>query len=268
MLNRVFCSLLWYLLLHRPLVASTSLRTLHPSWKCWSNDVELFADMSCARNGASYLPGKRNAVGNAASDLSASPRRVTDGGPWGYVPVCTEPVERLGSELCVYTSTTFADGRGISIITSPQLAEELTRLSIFNGQNSTDEIPEPYGKLQITTDPSKGKGALAGSHFRAGNEVSSNVPILLSHEATMHLSQTAREELLRAAVLQLPVATQKLFLRLTPSNTHPEFLLSDIFVNNAGFPLKSGNHHYFCLFPEMALFNHDCAPKLIPHYPY
>jgi hypothetical protein len=52
-----------------------------------------------------------------------------DFGPWPYRPVCTEPLEKMnGAELCVYTNTEFNGGRGISIVTTPELSEAFAAL--------------------------------------------------------------------------------------------------------------------------------------------
>ena len=258
-----------YLLLRESEAVSTSLKS-GLSTQCWPKHVELFQQFGCARTGASYISGKSMPAGggilegNPHTDRSREP----SDDPWEYDPVCTtRKVEKLETELCVYTSTTFAGGRGISIITTPELIETFTRLPIFKHPHPRDGLQHSKG-LQITTTQSKGKGALAGSHFQAGDAVASNVPFILTLNGTMTgvTSRTEREELLRVAVLQLPASTRRSVLQMTPLKFRPDFYLGGILMNNAGFLMNRGDRQYYSLFPEMAFLNHDCAPKLVPYY--
>src|ERR1700748_632808 len=51
--------------------------------------------------------------------------------PWTHKPVCTEYLDDIGSKLCVYTNATFSNGRGVSIFTTPQIAEKFASLPPF-----------------------------------------------------------------------------------------------------------------------------------------
>lgn len=67
---------------------------------------------------------------------------------WTHQPVCTEILEALGSELCVYTNATFSHGRGISIFTTPRIAEEIAALLPFHD----DEAHAKHG-INDAEDP-------------------------------------------------------------------------------------------------------------------
>ena len=248
--------------------ASSSLTAVGLSSQCWPKDIELFADLGCARNGLTYLVAKHDppiSSGNVVPVIGANSADETS--PWTYVPVCTSVLEKLGTELCVFTSTEFAAGRGISIITIPQLAEKLA--TSFIRRSPTIDGLSHSSRFGITSETqSKGRCAVAKQDFQRGDEVASNLPILLQHHSVNELSWLEREEVLRVAISQLPFSTQQLLGRLTAEPARDEFFLSGIMYNHAGFAINITDHKHHGLYPEMAFFNHDCAPKLVlPHCP-
>jgi hypothetical protein len=245
--------------------ASPSPSTARLSWQCWPENVKLFADLACSRNGSSYLVARHNLSSDAIPRLDASSSGPAGSHPWTHLPVCTGALEKLGgSELCVYTNAAFGGGRGISIITIPQLAEELTTLPSFKNLTALDGVLHSDLLRFSHKTPSKGWYALANRGFRSGDEIASHVPILLTNGYAMEeLSWPEREELLRAAILQLPVATQRLLASLTSAFAAPELFIAGIVENHAGYLVEPGlgGQEYGGFFPEMGFFNHDCAPK-------
>ena len=62
---------------------------------------------------------------------SGSRKTISPYAPWTHRPICTDTLPSLGSKLCVYTNDSFSNGRGISIFTTPKVAEEFAYLPAF-----------------------------------------------------------------------------------------------------------------------------------------
>lgn len=243
-----------------PWAASSLPNTTRLSWQCLPENVALFADLACSRNGPSYLVAKHGLSNHDTSGLQL--RRTAESSPWSYEPVCTGAIEKIGSELCVYTSVEYAGGRGISIVAAPEIAEKFAALLPFEDPTALDGLLLT-GYVSVTPQTqSKGRTALAKQNLRSGDQLASNVPVVVSSHALDGFSGPEREELLRVAVLRLPVATQRLLSRLTWEGD-AEFLIYDFYDHHAGFPVKIGGHNHYALYPELSYFNHDCAPKSV-----
>ena len=240
-------------------IPNTSPDSARLAWQCLPPGTALFSDLACSLNGTSYLVSNRGLSNHAAS--VPQPIRTTDSGPWSYEPICTAAIEEIGSKICVYTDLEFSNGRGISIITTPELAEKFAALPSFQDRAALDKLLVT-GNVDITPEmPGRGRIALARHDLESGTSVSSNVPIIVSAQALDDFfSLPEREEVLRAAVLRLPIATQRLLARLT-WETDEELLIYGYFDHHAGFPVEVGAHRHYALFPELSYFNHACAPK-------
>lgn len=214
-------------------VTSFPLGVSRLSWQCWPENIELLVDLACSRNGSSYIAAKYHPSSEDAVPLN----REMEFSPWAYRPVCTDTVGIVGSELCVYTSTKFASGRGISFVTTPQLAEEMALLLPVRDETALDGILHS-NLFQITQRTKfRGRCGLARHDFEAGDEVGSKVPILLMHDAMLELSWPEHEELLRVAVLQLPFMTQRLLGLLSSNTDRPDLVLSGRSCLNIPFHL-------------------------------
>ena len=242
-------------------VSSFPSNTTRLSWHCLPQQIALFADLSCSIHGPSYPISRHGSPQLNAIDLQ--PRRSVGHSPWSYEPMCTGAIERVGSELCIYTNIEYAGGRGISIVTAPKIAEDFAN-TLLSFQNSTalDGLLLT-GLVSVTPRTiSKGRVALAKQDIGGGELVASNVPILVASPALDDLSGPEREEVLRAAVLQLPVPTQRLLAKLT-WDSDDEYLLYGYCDYHAGFPVDVGGHSHFSLYPELSYFNHACGPKSV-----
>ena len=245
--------------------ASLSLPTAKLSWQCWQKSLQLFADLSCSLNGSSFLtsPNLQQeplsepiAPFIPLSSLETSP----SGSPWSFIPVCTAFLPALEAPLCVYTSIAFAHGRGISILTTPELAVEFASLPSIR---SPSDVPPDFSVNQFhITRPTRAKGrvALAEKDIHRHERIGASMPILISLEEHV-LSWQEREELMRAAVLRLPPTTQSLLRNMTAYAGGPDFMLSGIAINHGGFSVEMRGREHFGIFPEMVFYNHHCAPK-------
>lgn len=182
-------------------------------------------------------------------------------GPWTHKPVCTDFLEELGSELCVYTNATFSQGRGISIFTTPRIAEEYATLLPFHDPEalSSRGINIPNGVWYTKDIPGKGVGMLAKRDLQRGDLITAFTPYLLSHTENI-LSTEEREKFLQIALSQLPIESQEHYLGLAKIYHIPSVVVQDVCKANS-FEMQVGGQMHLAVFPETSRINHACAPK-------
>lgn len=181
-------------------------------------------------------------------------------GPWSYEPACTASLGALGGRpLCVYTNRSFAGGRGLSVFTTPQIAEHIAGLPAFqvhdvlehgvndlkdgtdsHGINKFDhvttsshwvdeinEINETQGCWYTRPIPNKGIGMFAKKHLRRGDLITAYTPVLVAYSETL-LSRAEREKFLQLAINQLPGPTREGYLQLATVYGDPRIVVQDI----------------------------------------
>jgi hypothetical protein len=181
--------------------------------------------------------------------------------PWSHKPICTEFLEGLGSELCVYTNATFSQGRGISIFTTPKIAEEYAALLPFHDAEILQKrgINSPEGPWYTKSLPGKGIGMLAKQDLKRGDLITAYTPYLLAHAENV-LSTQEREKFLRIALEQLPIASQEHYLSLARYYNEPSVVVQDIVKANV-FEMQLAGQMHLVVVPEPSRLNHACAPK-------
>lgn len=177
--------------------------------------------------------------------------------PWSYRPTCTGTLPSIPSGLCVYTSTTFASGRGISLVTTPRTAEYAASLPAFQSQaQSTNAHSTLWHAASI---PGKGIGTLASQDLKSDSKILEYTPAFLAYLED-ELPTLARETLWRTAISQLPAPTRDDFLALVTIYNDPRVKVQDIVKANT-FQLLLGAVNHLAIFPETSRLNHDCAPN-------
>ncbi|KAF2869649.1 hypothetical protein BDV95DRAFT_448922, partial [Massariosphaeria phaeospora] len=179
--------------------------------------------------------------------------------PWTHAPICTDVLQSLGSKLCVYTNTSFSNGRGISIFTTPTVAAEFASLPAFQDPAALANVNIFSGNWYTQELPGKGMGVLASQHLNFGDRVTAYTPALLAHPAE-ELSTMDREKYFRIAVDQLPAATRDSYLQLSTIFGIPEVRVQDIVKANT-FQLELGGQNHLAVFPETSRLNHACSPN-------
>ncbi|KAF2800890.1 hypothetical protein K505DRAFT_344877 [Melanomma pulvis-pyrius CBS 109.77] len=167
----------------------------------------------------------------------------------------------LGSKLCVYTIASFSNGRGISIFTTPKIAEDFANLPAFLDAAAMDQINAYSGAWYTQELPGKGIGMLAKKTLKFGDRVTAYTPALLAY-LEGELPTLEREKYFRLAVSQLPDATRDRFLQLATVYGDPRIRVQDIVKANT-FQLELGGHNHLAVFPETSRLNHACAPKYV-----
>lgn len=188
--------------------------------------------------------------------------------PWSHAPICTQHFDEIDSALCIYTSTSFAGGRGISILSTVESVDVLAMHPAFRGDLSTEELYAPSTKDRAWYTqpiPGKGIGMLAKRTIKRGELLAKHTPLLLVHPAIEQLMDVLdREKLLKMAVDQLPDQSKEQFLAMGTSINDPRIQIQDIIVTNS-FQLYLSTGMHMVVVPEPARINHACNPNAIYH---
>ncbi|KAH8814965.1 hypothetical protein F5884DRAFT_158077 [Xylogone sp. PMI_703] len=178
--------------------------------------------------------------------------------PWSYEPAC---ISLQGSQepICVYTNSSFGRGRGISIFTTPRIAEEFAGLPPFHDAALLENINQPSNLWYTKQIPSKGTGMLAKKDLKRGDLITSYTPILIALIGEK-MSSLEREKYLRIAIDQLPPATRDAYLSLSTIYGHANMIVQDVLKANT-FEMHIGGVMHLAIFPEPARINHECAPN-------
>jgi hypothetical protein len=194
-------------------------------------------------------------------DLRSIENNASAFAPWSYEPICTRVLDNLGSKLCVFTSQTFGNGRGISLFTTPTISEKIAASAPFHAPNvlSSNAINIVESRWYTSPTPKKGLGMFAKDRVGRGDTITANTPVLVAYTEGF-LPKVEREKFLRIAVDQLPLPTRESLLELSNLYDDPDIALQGIVSGNA-FDLQVGGSGHLAVFPEAARINHACSPN-------
>ncbi|EUC30627.1 hypothetical protein COCCADRAFT_39160 [Bipolaris zeicola 26-R-13] len=172
-----------------------------------------------------------------------------------------ERMADINDKLCVYTDTSFAQNRGISIFTTPSLAKDFASLPAFRDASAlvSQSINKPTDTYHATSIPGKGIGMLASRPLKFGERVTAYTPAFLAYLES-ELSTLDREALWRTAIEQLPAELKEKFLGLATVYGDPRVQIQDIVKANTFQVLLNGVNH-LAVWPETSRLNHACAPN-------
>jgi hypothetical protein len=180
--------------------------------------------------------------------------------PWTHTPYCVKPANRpkKGPRYCIYTSTTFRGGDGLSVIATPEVAAGLiaahddavipSRLWTHpaNPLLDSDIDPPPY---EIQDIPGKGKGAIARQKFKQWQTVMVDFAVaILPMDLFEAVSPAQGRTLMERAIEQLPKETKWTALSLAAS-TGGGGLVQDILSTNS-FGIDIDGIPHVALFPR------------------
>ncbi|KAF1813010.1 SET domain-containing protein [Eremomyces bilateralis CBS 781.70] len=184
---------------------------------------------------------------------------------WSHRPKCMRKSEDHDF-YCIFTSTAFANGRGISIFTDPATAKSIAGLPAFTNPETVahinDESGSPFEKRAL---PGRGFGLVATRPFHRGDSVFSHTPVYMVNDQTYEaLNEEDRLEMQQEAVRRLPPGTRDLYLEL-----HGHFggdAIDDRLNTNSFYvELDSDrDEKHNIMLPETSRINHDCRPN--SHY--
>lgn len=179
--------------------------------------------------------------------------------PWTHKPVCTDFLKTVGDQLCVFTDSNFANERGISIFTTPKIAEQFASLPPYQTPSSLQKINKFSKTWYASSLPGKGIGLLASKPLQRGDLITAYTPLFLAHPE-QSLNSRTREFFFRKAVDQLPEESRNSYLNLTTIFGDPSVIAQDVLKANT-FEMQVGGFMHFALFPETSRINHGCGPK-------
>ncbi|KAL3422705.1 hypothetical protein PVAG01_06861 [Phlyctema vagabunda] len=176
--------------------------------------------------------------------------------PW------TLPIHCLHSapEYCIHTTSSIANGRTLSILTTTRVATSLTPV--------LSQVPDVYPPMGHTLYyeqvlPGRGIGLIANQTIEAGQLLLISTPVLIVNEEMFDLvAETERFGFQTRAAESLDPETQRLFFALAGHFGGDR--VEDIVRTNA-FAAKIEGQRHGIVVPEAARFNHACRPKNLPN---
>lgn len=184
--------------------------------------------------------------------------------PWTHAPTCLDafPSENATTKqtFCVYTSARFAGDRGISFVTTPEVATAYL-LESFSHEDQEDRGDEVWEVKEA--GKGKGKGVFIKLDWRRvdeGDSVMMKHPVLIVSKEVLHpKAREERHRLLELAVKQLSELTRDRVMGLAKSRGGHE--LDDLLQTNAMSIGALGGVPHLALLPETARVNHACRPN-------
>lgn len=200
-------------------------------------------------------------IGESLGDDKVLTHNTEDYSPWSYAPVCTDVLPNVKDKLCVYTSTSFGNGRGISLFTTPSLADRILSSPAFTDPFEFDDqqVNINSGAWKAVPIPNKGIGVLASRDLKFKDRVTAYTPAIIAY-LEMDLSTAVREGWWRKAIDQLPEKLRNDYLSLTYIYGDERVRVQDIVKANT-FQVNIEGVNHLAVFPETSRLNHACNPK-------
>ena len=163
------------------------------------------------------------------------------------------------TNICSYTDPSFSRGRGMTVITTPEIAGRLYKNSSAFTQPIPDdvniEVNPPYYLKSI---PGRGVGVIVNKTLNRGDVIFKYTPVLVVHADIFELMDSkVRMELQRKSIESLPPASRDMFLAL-----HGHFGGDEIEdrINTNAFQIELGGDNddddedmHYIILPETAV---------------
>ncbi|RDW63651.1 hypothetical protein BP6252_11196 [Coleophoma cylindrospora] len=189
---------------------------------------------------------------------------------WSFSSPCIKSIQSE-EEICVFTDSNFAQGRGISLITTVARAKFIASQPAFTNLDGIKLLPQTTPPSYMMTEiPGKGMGLEAIHDIKQGELIMADTPSLMVDSRSFKWLPAKERRLLQtAAVEHLPEAHQAAIMQLTAHvNTRgmpkDEIVGKITLVNSFDvIPdlLDPVRDEFFTLFPNISRFNHDCRPN-------
>lgn len=240
-----------HLFLH--LAAATATLATHVTLdrQCWIEHTLTSSAPYTSRNGQEYISLIPAYLQKQRKDYT----------PWSHTPICTPKLPSINNVLCIYTSTSFSNGRGISIFTTPSAAKDFAALPAFQNLSVFQDraINVPTNTSRPTSIANKGIGLLSTKPLKFANRITSYTPVFLAY-LEGELSTLDRENWWRRAIYQLPAKSRDEFLSLAYVFGDERVRVQDIVKANT-FQVEVGGVNHLAIFPETSRLNHACNAK-------
>lgn len=162
--------------------------------------------------------------------------------PWTYEPQCSSKTSN-----CVFTHVGFAQGRGISLYTTPELAQLLVESAPFVNSSVLEDANTHLGAFKVVDIPGKGKGVIASRTIERGELLMAYTPTNIYKAGVL-----SKEDyhLMHLATNQLPEAARERFMDLAAHGAE------DGIVDRMGTNMFSGvidEVDHYLIIPEAAV---------------
>lgn len=164
------------------------------------------------------------------------PENGDKGGPWTHRPVCIESdtasleedETEEEEEFCIFTNTTFNHGKGVSIFTTPSIAQEFSELPAFQSGSSDSRTDGKRNHVWYTKFlPGRGAGMLAKKKLGQGELILESRPVLVVNPKRK-MGRRFGEEVLGRAVDQLRGVTRGRYLGLARGTGDESVRVQDV----------------------------------------
>jgi hypothetical protein len=165
---------------------------------------------------------------NHSLSLSEAYNNLATSSPWQYPPFCANVSTHNYSArdvFCTFTSTSFASGRGISILTTPRIAKKIVASPAFTSPKPQPALfsasnPPPFEVRHI---PGRGMGVVANRTIQKGDRLFAYPVIGIFHnDAFVKKDSPSYKEhvdLFEKAITQLPHSTAEKLWALAAHET-------------------------------------------------
>lgn len=178
--------------------------------------------------------------------------------PWTFWPECFSN-EDTADPYCLFSDQSFADGRGIFILTTEPLAHGMLQKQAFQNPKSLHRSNQhsnpPFEQHDF---PIKGRGLIANKTLFRGDKIFASTPLLIADPDAYMLAEPERLDLLYRGVSSLPSPSRDLFWELLD---HFKGDAVDDRIQTNNFEVVINDVSHAALFPEIAMLNHDCRPN-------
>jgi hypothetical protein len=196
-----------------------------------------------------------------------------DFAPWSYRPWCVDPPglslnapPDRDQRFCLYFSSTFAEGRGIGIFSSPRVARELLKNDAFAKPDSiagmNDLVTGPFSPppYEPRVFPGKGIGLVANRTLYRGERIMQETPSWVYDRGVFGgIPEHVRIPMHWHGVFRLPEDTRDEILALHKHHGGDE--IDDVMRTNAFGAYYTEEDLHNNVLPRISRFNHDCRPK-------
>lgn len=212
----------------------------------------------CAQSGGRTAP--------IVTDNSSS--STNNNGIWSRTTPCYKN-STDGTEFCVYTSESFAENHGITIMTSPARSVQFAQLPAFadpetvRGVNRDIVYESEHGRrgdqpplsYRVEAMPGKGYGVVATKYLNRGDLImSTTASVVIDYALFESIPDTEVVRMQTVAIDSLPPLHHARFMNLSTHDATEghEQIVTKILATNA-FDIETDNddeYGYFVVFPE------------------
>lgn len=177
------------------------------------------------------------------------------GTPWTQEPKCM-PKASNNETYCVYTNSNFANGRGISFLTSSKIANTLLDKPYFTKKELPSHVNEfsnpPY---EVRNIAGRGNGLFATRKLELGDVIMAETPVGVYQSDAFPLDSAAGYQYIHSAASRLPNKTRVEFMAMAAHTEGDEIMGR---ANTNSFFGEIGGYEHFLIYPQTAV----SSPKL------